>query len=254
MRWLDEGDEILDLIGPYAAADRSAPGGPCWVMANMVGGLDGSAAIGGRVGALSDETDRRLFRALRGLSDVVLVGAETVRRERYGPVRLPDEARAARRAQGRPETPPLAVVSRSLNLDLASPLFTEAAAASRTIVVTCATSPADRRAAAAEVADVVLAGDERVDGAKALAGLAERGASVVLCEGGPTLLGELAAADLLDELCLTLSPLLGGDPLPVAVSPPGALPTRLRRAHTLAEGDNLYLRYERTRPKEGADE
>jgi riboflavin biosynthesis pyrimidine reductase len=249
MRWLDEGAEIPDLIAPFAAADRSAPAGPCWVLANMVGGLDGSAAIGGKVGALSDDTDRRLFRALRGLSDVVLVGAETVRRERYGPVRLPDETRAARRAQGRPETPPLAVVSRSLTFDLAAPLFTEAPPESRTIVVTCSASPADRRAAAAEVADVVVAGDDRVEGAKALAALAERGASVVLCEGGPTLLGELAAADLLDELCLTLSPLLGGDPLPVAVSPPGATPTRLRRAHALTEGDNLYLRYERLRPE-----
>jgi riboflavin biosynthesis pyrimidine reductase len=245
MHWLDAGADIPDLIAPYAAADRSAPGGPCWVLANMVGGLDGSAAIGGRVGELSDETDRRLFRALRGLSDVVLVGAETVRRERYGPVRLPDGTRAARRAQGRPETPPLAVVSRSLSLDLGSSLFTEAPATSRTIILTCTASPADRRAAAAEVADVVVAGDERVEGAKALAALAERGAAVVLCEGGPTLLGELAAGDLLDELCLTLSPVLGGDPLPVAVAPAGATPTRLRRAHALAEGDHLYLRYER---------
>jgi riboflavin biosynthesis pyrimidine reductase len=245
MRWLDEGDEIPDLIAPYAAADRSAPAGPCWVLANMVGGLDGSAAMGGRVGELSDDTDRRLFRALRGLADVVLVGAETVRRERYGPVRLPDEATAARRAQGRPDTPPLAVVSRSLTLDLGAPLFTEPDGASRTIVVTCEASPPDRRAAVAEVADVVVAGGERVEAAEALAALAGRGAAVVLCEGGPTLLGELAAADLLDELCLTLSPVLGGDPLPVAVAPAGAAPTRLRRAHVLAEGDSLYLRYER---------
>jgi riboflavin biosynthesis pyrimidine reductase len=71
---------------------------------------------------------------------------------------------------------------------------------------------------------------------------------VVLCEGGPTLLGELISLDLLDELCLTLSPVLGGDPLPVAVSPPDAPLIRLALAHTLVGEGTLYLRYQRPAP------
>ena len=70
---------------------------------------------------------------------------------------------------------------------------------------------------------------------------------MVLCEGGPTLLGELVAADCLDELCLTVAPLMDGDPLPVAVSPPGAPLRHFALRHVLRDGDTLFLRYERAR-------
>jgi riboflavin biosynthesis pyrimidine reductase len=242
VRRLIEADGIADLLGPYEMVDRAQPPGRPWVLANMVGGLDGSAARGGRVGDLTDATDQRLFRSLRAVADVVLVGAGTVRAERYGAVRLDDDLRSRRVAAGRPPVPALAVVSRSLALDWDAPLFAAAEPGARTVVVTTKTADADLRARAAEVADVVEAGEDRVDLAAAVAAL---GAGVVLCEGGPTLLGELAALGLLDELCLTLSPVMGGDPLPVAVSPPGAPLTRLALAHTLVEDGTLFLRYER---------
>ena len=120
-------------------------------------------------------------------------------------------ARPSRRcAQAARTTPAIALVTRTLGLNLASPLFTEAPPDARTIVITCAASDADLRAATAKVADVIVAGDETVDLAAALDALADRGLRRVLCEGGPHLLGDLAAAGLLDELCLSLSPTLAG--------------------------------------------
>lgn len=239
-------DDLLDLY----LVDREPHGDRPWVMANMVGGLDGSAAIAGRVGALSDDTDAVLFRAMRAVADIVLVGAETARRERYGPVRLTDDLVASRTAAGLPPTPPIAIVTRSLALDWDLPLFAppEADAGPRPIVVTCAAADPDRVARAEEVADVVVAGDAAVEPEAAVTELRARfGARLALCEGGPTLLGQVAAAGLLDELCLTVAPVLGGDPLPVSVTPEGAGLTRMALAHVAEAEGSLYLRYTRTR-------
>lgn len=87
---------LPDALAPYANVERRPVDGRPWVLANMVCGLDGSTAMGGRVGALSSPTDRQLFVDLRSVADVVLVGAETVRRERYGPVVLSPERRRSR--------------------------------------------------------------------------------------------------------------------------------------------------------------
>jgi riboflavin biosynthesis pyrimidine reductase len=246
MHALVEGDEIADPLTPYARVDRRVDGDRCWVMANMVGGLDGAAAIGGRVGALSAGTDSVLFRRMRALADVVVVGAETVRAERYGPVRLDDDLRATRRREGRPPVPPLAVVSRSLRFDWTIPAFAEAEPDARSLVVTSADADGTRLDEARRHADVVVAGDSGVELGAMLGELARRGHRVVLCEGGPTLLGEVVAAGLLDELCLTIAPVMGGDPLPVAVSAPGGPVVGFRLAHVVADGDTLFLRYERT--------
>ncbi len=244
---LQPGAILDDPLAPYARVDRTPAAGGCWVMANMVGGLDGSAAVGGRVGALSTEPDAALFRLLRSLADVVLVGAETVRRERYRSIRLPPKVADARQAAGRPRTPRLAVVTRSLNLDWSGDAFGGAPAGSRTLVITCKAADPRRVERAREVADVLIAGEDRVDPEQALLLLSELGHRVVLCEGGPTLLGELVAAGRIDELCLTIAPLMGGDPLPVSVSPPGAPLRGFALRHVLRDGDTLFLRYERGR-------
>jgi riboflavin biosynthesis pyrimidine reductase len=245
VRILRDGPAIADPLAPYAEVDRTRGPGACWVMAHVVGGLDGSAAIRGRVGALSTAPDAQLFTLMRALADVVLVGAETVRAEGYGAVRLPRERVEAREAAGRPGTPPLAVVTRSLDLDWSAKAFTDAPPWSRTLVITCAAADPGRLERARAVADVVIAGDDQVDPELAVARLSELGHRVVLCEGGPTWLGEVVAAGLLDELCLTVSPLMGGDPLPVSVSPAGAPLTHFALRHVLRDGDTLFLRYER---------
>jgi riboflavin biosynthesis pyrimidine reductase len=244
---LQAGPEVTEPLAPYAQVDRTRPGGGCWVMGHMVGGLDGSAAIDGRVGDLSTAPDANLFVLMRALADVVLVGAQTVRRERYGAVRLPAEQVAARRAAGRPGTPPLAVVTRSLDLDWSARAFADAPPGSRTLVITCADADAGRLARARQVADVVIAGTDRVDPEQAALRLSELGHQVVLCEGGPSWLGELVAAGRLDELCLTIAPLMGGDPLPVSISPPGAPLAHFALRQVLRDGDTLFLRYERSR-------
>lgn len=209
----------------------------------MVCGLDGSTAVDGRVGALSGPTDRQLFVDLRAVADVVLVGAETARRETYGPVRLSRDRRAHREADGLPPVPRIAIVSRSLDLDDAAAALGPSNGGERPIVVTCASSPADARSALADVADVVMAGTDRVEPDLALAELQRLGAGVVLCEGGPSLLGDLLAHRVVDELCLTLAPVVGGDPLPVAILPGTAALSRASLAHVLEADGDLFLRY-----------
>src|SRR5487761_1544650 len=164
-----------------------------------------------------------------------------------GTTRALPQQPAARQAAGRTAAPRLAVVTRSLDLDWASDAFARAPAESRTLVITCKTADAQRLERAREVADVVIAGEDRVDTERALLRLSELGHRVVLCEGGPTLLGELVAAGRLDELCLTIAPLMGGDPLPVSMSPPGAPLRHFAVRHVIRDGDTLFLRYERGR-------
>jgi riboflavin biosynthesis pyrimidine reductase len=252
MHTLVPGDEIADVLDPYLRVDRTTADGSCWVMANMVGGLDGTAAWRGRVGPLSGSTDARLFRRLRSLADVVLVGAETVRRERYGPVRLPDDLRRAREAAGRSPVPPLAIVSGSLHLDWEAPVFTDADPAARTLVVTAAAADPARLEEANAHAEVVIAGIDRVELPDALALLAGRDCRVVLCEGGPRLLGEVVEAGLLDEMCLTVAPLMGGDPLPIAITGDTGT-TEFRLAHVAADDGTLFTRYERAPDPPGRD-
>ncbi|WP_283132783.1 pyrimidine reductase family protein [Rhizohabitans arisaemae] len=226
----------IDLAQAYAYAD-----GPC-VRANMVASADGAAWVKGLSGGLSGRGDRRAFAVLRGLADVILAGATTVRSEGYGPVR-PRDSWAGLRA-GRTAAPPIAVVTRKLDLDLDGRLFTEAEPYARTIVITTESAPADRRARAAELADVVVAGDDRVEPAAAVQALRDRGLPHVLCEGGPRLLAQFGAADLIDELCLTISPMLVGGEASRILNGPAAR-SRMRLVHVLEEEGFLLCRYRR---------
>ncbi|WP_235735711.1 pyrimidine reductase family protein [Nocardioides alcanivorans] len=245
MHQLQRGAEIADPLAPYLTVDRTQPRHECWVTGHMVAGIDGTAAIDGRVGSLSTAPDQELFRRMRQIADIVLVGAETVRREGYSPVRLSAAAQQARRQLGQSAVPAVAVVSRSLEFDWSAKVFSAAPPTARTLVITCEAADPGRRAEAEKHATVVVAGEERVDPAAALQALADLGHRVVLCEGGPRWLGELVAADRLDELCLSLSPLMGGDPLPVSVAPPGAPLAGFDLLQVMAEDHTLFLRYER---------
>ncbi|MEO3812214.1 pyrimidine reductase family protein [Sphaerisporangium sp. B11E5] len=224
----------VDLAAAYAYPRER------WVRLNMVASADGGISVGGLSEGLSSKGDRRLFGVLRGLADVVLAGAATVRAEGYGPAR-PRASWEPLRA-GRPPAPPIAVITGRLDLDLTSPLFTEALA--RTVVITAETAPAELRSRAAKVADVIVAGGDRVDMALAVAALGERGLGRVLCEGGPRINAQLAAAGLVDELCLTVSPLLiGGDAARILDGPPSHTPTTL--SHVLEEDGFLFCKYTR---------
>ena len=103
----------------------------CWVRANMITSVDGGATVEGRAGGLAGPGDRVVFKVLREIADVVLVGAGTVRIENYSGVQLTVAARHARQARGQSEIPPIAVVTASGALDLASRLFTNTEAPSQ---------------------------------------------------------------------------------------------------------------------------
>lgn len=229
----------VDLAEVYAYP----AGARRWVRANMVSSVDGAATAEGKSEGISGEADKRIFGMLRALADVILVGAETVRTERYRPARVRDQYRAARAAAGQAPTAAIAVVSGRLDLDWTMPLFTEPAVP--TIVLTSEAAPQEEvDAASAAGVDVIAAGAGRVDLALAVDRLAERGLGRILCEGGPHLLAQLAAADRLDELCLALSPQLrGGDAMRILAGPDltGGLPLIL---HTLLTEDGfLFSRY-----------
>jgi riboflavin biosynthesis pyrimidine reductase len=223
-------------------AEAYAPDGP-GVRVNFVSSLDGAVELSGYSEGLSGPADKRVFGALRMLCEGLLVGAGTLRHEGYHAVRLTEARRAWRTARGLPPYPTLVVVSRALALNPAQDAF--AGAPVRPIVLTCGAAPVDRRSALAGVAEVLIAGERDVDLAAAVGLLRDRGLGHLLSEGGPQLFGALTAADLVDELCLTVSPLLAGPGAGrITAGLPGP-PRSLSLRHALAAGDMLMLRYAR---------
>ncbi|MFO7691290.1 MAG: pyrimidine reductase family protein [Cryobacterium sp.] len=225
----------------YALPDRENP----WLRLNFVSSLDGAATRDGVSGGLGNTADRLVFDTLRLLTDVILVGAGTVRAEGYGGALVADADRAWRRAHGLPEHPPLAIVSGRLDLDPGHPSLSEAP--TRPIIVTHAASSPARRAALARVADVIVCGGDAVQPAQVVAALTDRGLGQILCEGGPSLVGTLLEADAVDELCLTLSPVLDGGAAGRIAHGGAATPRAMRLRHALPAGDTLLLRYTRDR-------
>src|SRR5499427_5114056 len=134
-----------ELAGRYRPPDRAAQA-PHWLRANMVASVDGAATLGGRSGGLSGGADQQVFAMLRALADVILVGAGTARVEGYRPVRPRTEGvRWAWLREGRAPSPPIAVVTRMLDLDLESPLLAGSPDHARTIVITTEAAPPGRR-------------------------------------------------------------------------------------------------------------
>jgi len=174
-----------------------------------------------------------------------MVGAGTVRAEHYGPARLDASVQTRRSARGQAPQPPIAVVTRSCELDWSTPFFTDAS--SRPIVITVDDAPSERVGDASNVADVLVAGHGDVDLSKAIAALGERGARWVLVEGGPILNTQLAAGGLLDELCLTVSPrLFAGDGARVLNGIEIPNPLDMTLASVCEEDGFLFLRYTRS--------
>ncbi|SEC18393.1 Pyrimidine reductase, riboflavin biosynthesis [Streptomyces sp. 2131.1] len=232
-----------DLADAYAYPRTDGP----WLRANMVSTLDGAAQHDGRSQPISCESDMRIFGTLRGLADVVIAGAETVRQEGYRPARARDAFAARRAAAGQTPAPAVAVVSGSLDLDFSLPLFVSPLVP--TLVLTGAGAPPDRIATARKAgAEVVIAGEgSRVDPARAVAELADRGHRRLLTEGGPRLLGQFVARDVLDELCLTVAPLLtAGDAQRIAGGPAVEVPKRFALDALLEEDGFLFSRYRRS--------
>jgi riboflavin biosynthesis pyrimidine reductase len=194
-------DDVRDAY-PWPADRR-------WVRAMMVTTLDGAAAgPDGLSGSISSDVDKAVFNAVRRLAGVVLVGAGTVRAEGYGPMRAKPEDAEARAAAGLAPAPVLAIVSGSLDLDFTGELFAEST--ERPLVVTGSDPDPERAELARRHGELVVTAEERPGAEAVLQALEEHGHRRVVCEGGPTLLESLVAADLLDEADITVSPTFAG--------------------------------------------
>ena len=228
---------------PTGASTSSASTGPVYG-STMIASADGAASLDGRAGPLGGPADKEVFAVLRALADVVLVGAGTMRAEHYGPARLDQTARSRRSRWGLPAVPPIAVVTGSCRLDWGSPFFAQAE--QPPVVLTAASAAAADRAHAAEVAEVIVAGEDEVDLTRALDALADRGHENVLAEGGPSIAAQLATAGLVDELCLTVSPLIAGGPAGRILDGATLVPPACLELDQVLEADGyLFLRYGR---------
>jgi riboflavin biosynthesis pyrimidine reductase len=214
-----------------------------FVRANFVCSMDGAVTVEGRSAGLSDPGDRAVFALQRAMADVIMVGAGTARAEGYRGVRLPAEHAALRRRLGLSGVPPIAVVTGTCWLTPQHVLVADTAVPP--IVITVRNAPAEHRSVLADAGvPVLIAGEDRVDVATAVRLLGERGLNRVLCEGGPGLFTDLIAADLVDELCLTISPrLVAGPAGRIAAGPRELGPRRLRLASAVHDEDALLLRY-----------
>lgn len=219
-----------------------APPGRPRAIANFALTLDGRAAVGGRSGPIGGIADRAVFHALRGGVDAVLAGTATLAAERYGRL-VRDPARRARREAAGLAPDPLAVlVTRSGEVPWDIPLFADAQ--SRVVIHTVSAAlevpavPADVEVVRHPPGTALLAG--------ALTHLRhEDGVRSLLCEGGPTLLAALLRDALLDELFLTVAPLLvgGEEPLTLTAGPPLLPPNGLELTWALEHESALFLRY-----------
>jgi riboflavin-specific deaminase-like protein len=231
-----------DLAKQFSHVYWRADPGSQFVRAVMISSVDGGTSRAGRSGGLGNSADKILFGVLRAQADVVLVGAKTVHAEGYAGDRPGETASELRKSRGLNPLPVIAVVSRSLRIPTDSAIFTDTGV--RSIVVTCESAPKDRRSVLAEVADVIVAGGETVDLATALAELRQRGHVRVSCEGGPALLGALADTGHLDELSLTVAPLLIGGASSRLLTGPELTPAlSLTLLSVLHDAEYLFLRY-----------
>lgn len=211
----------------------------------MISTLDGATATKGTSGELGGPADQELLRAVRGIADAVIVGAGTVAAEDYGPLRHRDDVRAARAAAGRtPSQPRLVIVSGSLSVDPGARVFDSAPV----LPLVCTTDRADAAAVDAfdGVAEVMRAGSEHVDLSMVLARLRADGATVVVCEGGPTLNGALVDAGVVDEWCVTVSPLVAGGASSRIVAGADGAQHEYELASLLTEDGLLFGRWTRS--------
>lgn len=223
----------LERLYAYPAGDRP------WVRTNFVTTLDGAATgTDGKSGTLGGEADTRVFALLRSLADVIVVGAGTARAEGYADFEVDTELRTR---LGLSPVPTMVLVSRSLGIP-------PALIAPGTAVVTTSDAQPEALATLRESVEVIAAGEGQIDWAAVLNAFAERGWRRVLCEGGPSLHGELVKLDLVDELCLTIAPILAAGDAPRIAHGHDAVHRTMTLSHAIEGDGGLLTRWVRARP------
>jgi riboflavin biosynthesis pyrimidine reductase len=231
-----ETGSVDDLLALVLGPSRAASGHP-WVLINMVASVDGATTVNGRSKGLGDDDDLAMFKALRTVPDVILVGAGTARAEDYGPVRLDGERIERRRAMGMEDLPRLAVVTGRLDLDPAAKLFSRPE--TPPVILTGPGANPDRRRALESVAEIVV-----LEELSAEAVLSHFGSGVILCEGGPALNSQLAAAGMIDEVNLTIAPLIvGGVSKRIVEGVPAEVPLEMSLDRIVAGDRSLFFRF-----------
>ncbi len=234
------GEPVEDLVGLLLADERRVEGRP-WVMVNFISSADGGTALHGRSSGLGDEDDKALFQAMRVVADVIMVGSGTVEAEDYRPVTLDDERRERRVAAGLSEVPLLAIVSGRLGFDPEARVFSDPE--HRPMVITGPEAEPAKLAMLGDSADVVFL--DQVTPGRILDRLGAVG--IILCEGGPTLVGQFVAEHLVDELNLTIAPtMLSGRSARVAHGPEAEPPLDMRLDRAMFGDRSLFLRYLRS--------
>ncbi len=237
--------DIEDIPETYACDLRPPHADRPWVVLNMVTSIDGATAVDGLSGGLGGVGDAQVFRAIRAVADVIVVGSGTATAENYGPPVLSPELIERRTSRGQAELPAIAVLSNSLSLDPTQRLFTSNTF--RPIIATSHAAPPGPLHELQAVADIVQKGETSTDLVATLGHLHSLGHRVALLEGGPSINAQFIALDLVDELTLTFSPtLVGGTSKRLAVGP-DAVAANMSLDRIIEADDHLFLRYVRNR-------
>lgn len=235
--------EDIDPFDIYMHEPRLPPAGRPWVMTNMIASIDGATAIAGLSGDLGDQVDSLVLHALRASCDWIVVGSQTANAERYRVPRCEALVVERRLGSGLGAAPRLAIVTASGALDPTIPALSDSAMPATLVI---AGTQADPDRFAGLNAEVVRLPMPTPQPAAVLDELHKRGAAIVLCEGGPTWNGQMASANLIDEMCVTISPILvGGDSSRLIAGATQAIPTQMHLRRLLTENSLLFARYTR---------
>jgi riboflavin-specific deaminase-like protein len=228
--------ELLAEVRPRERAPQDRP----FVFLNMVCTIDGRAQVRGRTGELGEEADLEMLLELRALADAVLIGPGTLRVEGYARLVGSEERRARREAAGLAPDPPAVLLSRRLDLPWDAGLF--AAPEQPVLVYTRedAEGEVPEVAAPVEVVRLPVASPAAV-----FADLRARGIAALLTEGGPTLNSALLNAGLVDELFLTIAPVITGETDAIRIVEGDGIhaAVRARPVWVLRARGELFLRY-----------
>jgi riboflavin biosynthesis pyrimidine reductase len=230
--------DVAAQLEGYRPWEEPRPDRPL-VAVNFASSLDGRATIGGVSGPIGSRTDTAMLAGLRTRFDAVMIGAGTMRAERYGPLAARGETRAQRQRAGLDPEPLMVLISGRLDLPWEEPLFT---AGGRVLIFTAAETDPPETASTVEL----VRHEGAVNLGEALGHLRrELGVRALLCEGGPHLHAQLQAAGSVDDLFLTLAPKLSGGQGPHILEGPLPEVAELDLVWLLEADGELFARYRR---------